>query len=58
MENKQYIEGGRVERQDLLAILNPLSPGVLDPGNYPGGVGGESSGPTAIFRLLGLFYAP
>ena len=37
MENKQYIEGGRVERQDLLAILNPLPPGVLDPDNYPGG---------------------
>ena len=34
--------------------LNPLSPGVLDPGNYPGG----SSGPTAIFWLFWAFLCP
>ena len=35
----------------------PLSPGVLGPGNYPGG-GGEPSGPTAIFYLFWAFLCP
>ena len=37
--------------------IDPLSPGVLDPGNYPGGRGG-SSGPTVIFWLFYAFFMP
>ena len=35
-------------------LFNPLSPGVLDPRNYPGG----SSGPTAIFWHFGALFCP
>ena len=34
--------------------FNPLSPGVLDPGNYPGG----PQDPQLYFGFLRLFYAP
>ena len=37
-------------------ILNPLSPGVLDPGNYPGGGGPQD--PQLYLAFFGLFYAP
>ena len=37
-----------------LNILNPLSPGGLDPENYLGGF----SGATAIFWLFGAFLCP
>ena len=35
---------------------NPLSPGVLDPGNSPGGGGPQD--PQLYFAFFGLFYAP
>ena len=35
--------------------INPLSPGVLDPGNYPGG---GPQDPQLYFAFFGLFYAP
>ena len=39
-------------------LFNPLSPRVLDPGNYPGGGGGDPQDPQLYFGILGLFYAP
>ena len=42
------------DKLTILIIFNPLSPGVLDLGNYPGG----SSGPTAIFCLFLAFLCP
>ena len=41
---------GKIEMQ-----LNPLSPGVLDPGTYPGG---GPQDPQLYFAFFGLFYAP
>ena len=47
--------GGTVKNiYNILGDVKPLSPGVFETGNYPGG----SSGPTAIFWLLGAFLCP
>ena len=35
-------------------LLNPLSPGVLDPGNYPGG----PQDPQLYFAFFGFFMPP
>ena len=40
--------------RDLIGV-NPLSPGVLDPGNYPGG---GPQDPQLYSGFLGLFIPP
>ena len=47
----------KIKHEDKLRYednLNPLSPGVLDPGSYPGGVPQD---PQLYFGFWGLLYA-
>ena len=41
-ENNQIYSAQELSLPKYAVYLNPLSPGVLDPGNYPGGVIGSA----------------